>query len=58
MTKCEMAQIINDVELDVLTIIFATLKLCGVISWGWFYIFIPEIISLCVHIIIAFSKDR
>lgn len=27
----------------ILTIIFVVLKLCGVITWGWVYVFMPLI---------------
>ena len=37
---------------EVLTIVFVILKLCGVISWGWFYVLLPEIIALGLYILL------
>ena len=34
-----------------LTIVFLILKLCGVISWGWFFVFLPLIISASIGVI-------
>lgn len=38
--------------LEVLTIIFVVLKLIGTISWSWFHVFIPAIISIILYLII------
>lgn len=38
---------------EVLTIVFVILKLCGVISWGWFYVLLPEIIGLGLYVLLA-----
>lgn len=35
---------------EVLTIVFIVLKLLGVISWGWFYVLLPEIIAVALYI--------
>lgn len=37
---------------EVLTIVFIVLKLLGVISWGWFYVLLPEIIAVALYIIV------
>lgn len=31
---------------EVLTIIFVVLKLTGVISWSWWFVFLPELVSV------------
>lgn len=35
---------------EILTGIFILLKLYGVISWSWFFVFLPEIIALFIYI--------
>ena len=35
---------------EVLTIVFIVLKLLGAISWGWFYVLLPEIIAVALYI--------
>lgn len=35
---------------EVLTIVFIVLKLIGVISWGWVYVLLPEIIAVVLYI--------
>ena len=37
---------------EVLTLIFIVLKLIGIISWGWFYVLLPEIIAGGIYIIL------
>ena len=37
---------------EVLTIVFIVLKLLGVISWGWFYVLLPEIIAVALYIVV------
>lgn len=37
---------------EILTIVFIVLKLLGVISWGWFYVLLPEIIAGAIYLII------
>jgi hypothetical protein len=32
--------------LELLTIVFVVLKLCGVIGWSWWLVLLPEIISI------------
>ena len=48
-----------------LTFIFLILKLCSIISWGWFYVFIPLIvwgvamfISFLLAIIVAIVEAQ
>lgn len=36
---------------EILTLIFITLKLTGVITWSWFYVLLPEIITYSVIIL-------
>jgi hypothetical protein len=36
---------------EILTIVFIVLKLVGVISWGWFYVLLPEIIAIALYVI-------
>ncbi len=38
-----------------LTIVFITLKLCGVIAWSWWWVLSPVIISAGVFIVIMFA---
>lgn len=35
-----------------LTIVFITLKLCGVITWSWWWVLSPIWISLCIVVAI------
>lgn len=35
-----------------LTIAFVVLKLCGVINWSWWFVFLPLIIAICLPIAI------
>ena len=35
-----------------LTVAFVVLKLCGVISWTWFIVFLPIIIDIAVIVLI------
>ena len=35
-----------------LTIAFIVLKLCGVIAWGWFFVFLPVIAVSAIGIVI------
>lgn len=39
--------------LEVLTIIFIVLKLVGVITWSWWIVFLPTIISVSIYVIIV-----
>ena len=34
--------------LEILTIIFVILKLCGTIDWSWWLVLLPEIVSIGV----------
>lgn len=38
--------------LEVLTIIFVVLKLLGVITWSWWIVFLPLIVSAGLYVII------
>jgi hypothetical protein len=41
-----------------LQIVFITLKLCGVITWTWFYVLLPMIIStalVCFCLVAIFA---
>lgn len=35
----------------ILTILFLTLKLCHVIAWSWFYVFLPLILEVAFTVI-------
>ncbi len=37
--------------LETLTIIFVVLKLIGIISWSWWLVLLPTIISVSIYII-------
>ena len=37
---------------ECLTMIFIVLKLCGVISWGWFFVLLPEIIAVTLYVLL------
>lgn len=37
-----------------LTIVFIVLKLCGVISWNWFWVLSPSIFSLAAILFVLF----
>ena len=37
--------------LEVLTVVFVVLKLCGVISWPWLLVILPEIIAVAIYVI-------
>ena len=37
---------------ELLTIVFIVLKLCGVISWSWFFVLLPEIIAVGLYILL------
>jgi len=39
--------------LDLLTLVFIVLKLCGVIKWSWIWVLSPMWISLVVVIVLA-----
>ena len=38
---------------DILTIVFITLKLCGVITWSWLWVLSPLWIALVLYIIVT-----
>lgn len=38
---------------EVLTIVFISLKLLGVIGWAWWQVLLPEIIAIGVYILIV-----
>lgn len=37
---------------EVLTLAFIILKLVGVINWNWFFVLLPEILSICFYAIL------
>ena len=39
--------------LDLLTLVFIVLKLCGVITWSWVWVLSPIWISLVVVVVLA-----
>lgn len=47
---------------EVLTIVFMILKLCGVITWSWFWVLspvlIPTILSVILILIVLFFTKR
>ena len=38
---------------SLLTVAFVVLKLCGVISWSWFMVFLPIIIDIAFIVLVA-----
>lgn len=47
--------------IELLTIVFITLKLCGVISWSWIWVLSPlwiSIIILIILIIVLMCLDK
>lgn len=58
MNKADIQQIVNDIELDLITLLFATLKLCSVIHWNWFWVFLPVIFEFAVHLLVFFINKR
>ena len=38
---------------EVLTIVFVVLKLTGYIGWEWWQVLLPEIIAVCIYIILC-----
>lgn len=38
---------------DLLTIAFIVLKLCGVIAWGWPFVFFPVTVTAVIGIVLA-----
>ncbi len=43
--------------LSVLTVVFVTLKLVGVIDWSWWLVLLPEIIGLILVAIVYLKGD-
>ncbi len=41
--------------LEILTLIFITLKLFGVITWSWWLVLLPEIIAGVIYILFIIS---
>lgn len=39
--------------LEVLTLIFVTLKLLGLLTWSWFWVFSPIIFALAFYFLIG-----
>ena len=45
--------------LELLTVAFVVLKLCGVINWSWVYVLMPlwlPIVLLLLYLVIVWSK--
>lgn len=42
--------------LDVLCVVFVVLKLVGVISWSWWWVFSPILIPLAIFFILLIIK--
>lgn len=42
--------------LEILTLIFIVLKLCGVITWNWWIVLSPEIIAGVIYILLIISS--
>lgn len=40
---------------EILTLVFVVLKLAGVISWSWWFVFLPEIIAVIGYAILGFT---
>lgn len=38
---------------EVVTIIFILLKVFGVISWSWWFVFLPEIIASVFYLVLS-----
>jgi len=38
--------------LDILTLIFVTLKLIGIIDWSWWLVLLPTLVEIAVVIVI------
>ena len=36
---------------EALTIVLVLLKAVDVISWPWLYVFLPEMVTICIYII-------
>lgn len=41
---------------EVLTIIFVVLKLTGVITWSWWFVLLPSIISFSIYALLIVIK--
>lgn len=39
--------------LETLTIVFIVLKLVGVITWSWWLVLLPEIITIALYIVLV-----
>lgn len=44
--------------LEILTLIFITLKLFGVITWSWWLVLLPEIIASVIYILFIISAIK
>lgn len=56
MDKVTSVKVTNSFEQDAryLTMIFVTLKLCGVISWSWWLVLSPVVILICCGFMAGF----
>ena len=41
---------------ELLTILFVALKMCGVVTWSWWLVLLPEIIAMLFYITIIIVK--
>ena len=38
------------------TLVFVTLKLCHVIDWSWWFVFLPSLVSIGVNVLILILR--
>ncbi|MFJ7647327.1 transmembrane Fragile-X-F protein [Lysinibacillus sp. NPDC097279] len=41
---------------EVLTIVFIVLKLTGVITWSWWLVLLPSLISFTIYVLLLLGK--
>lgn len=39
--------------LEILTLVFIALKLMGFITWSWFFVLLPTIISITLYLVLV-----
>lgn len=44
--------------LEILTLIFITLKLFGVITWSWWLVLLPEIVAGVIYVLFIISAIK
>lgn len=37
---------------EILTIIFVIAKICGALTWSWFFVLLPEIIAFVIYAVL------